>query len=48
MKSLYPRSLRVLREMQNSLVFAYASTRLKQAAFPIRKTLGPEGLFKGV
>ena len=39
--------LSVLREMQNSQVSAHASMGLKQAAFLIRKTLGPEGLFKG-
>ena len=33
--------------MQNLPVFAIASTRLKQAAFLVRKTLGLEGLFKG-
>jgi len=47
MKTCILDPLSVLREMQNSQISAHASMGLKQAAFLVRKTLGPEGLFKG-
>jgi len=42
-KSLYPRSLRVFRELQNSR----ALCTLKQLQFFFRKTLAHSGFFKG-